>query len=563
MAVSTQTIASAALADLLPDAQLQVRQGAARTATYPIDGVDFLIGTVSGCDLRVAGDAPPSSKGRGEFVGVLCIFARHPAGLSVRKLAPTQTLLVNGQPVSQGELGDGDRVQIGSLDIQVRVAPARNAPDLSKAKQELQDTALQIREQLVLFQREKEAFERQKRMPASPPDAHAWEEQKAELNQELQTRQALLEDRALEIEKQQQELAKVRKEMADLRRQLYDHYQERRDRLSEMQDDLDAKKRDLEGREKKIRLEEDDLADRRHRDRARQEEFVKRTEDVDQRTKRLEEERKLFEQRQREALDDWSHKNADLEDREKTVADQSRLLDAKIKQYEADIVRLNRLQSDLEKREAELQKIGDELSLERESLRQDTEENETHALQLDDLRTRLTEESDRLTKERVETDERSREMTERAASIEGQQASLSVLRGRLERMRDELRVQQQQLDEQRGNQDKRDAELTREVRSRSTRRRVKSDNNNTPPIVTIGCSAARTLDVAVKQLKAAQDDFLAQREASRRYARSMAAAACGMDRHLARPAQSTRGNAGTPRRRTPGPARTRRRSYAT
>src|SRR5690349_1128235 len=54
MTVSTQTVAPADLADLLPDVQLQVRQGGTRTATYPLDGVDFLIGAVSGCDLRVA-----------------------------------------------------------------------------------------------------------------------------------------------------------------------------------------------------------------------------------------------------------------------------------------------------------------------------------------------------------------------------------------------------------------------------------------------------------------------------------------------------------------------------
>lgn len=507
MTVSTQTVASAELADLLPDVQLQVRQGGTRAATYPLDGIDFLIGAVSGCDLRVAGEAP----------GVLCLFARHPAGLSVRKLAPTQTLTVNGEASSQCDLNDGDRVQIGTLEIQVRIAPVRATasagPDLTRAKQDLQDTALQIREQLVLFQREKEAFERQKRQPPSPPDSHAWDEQKAELEQELQTRQSLLEDRALEIEEQQQELAKVRKEMADLRRQLYDHYQERRDRLSELQDDLDIKKRDLDEREKKVRLEEDDVAERRHRDRSRQEEIEKLSTEVAERTQRLEEERKLFEQRQRESLDDWSNKNADLENREGALAEQARALQAKAKQYEADVLRLNRLQGELEKREAESQKQLDDISRRCESLNKDSEDVETQALQLDELRTKLVEDAERLAKERVEHDERARELTERTASLEGQQATLSVLRGRLERMRDELRVQQQQCDELRAEQEKRDADLTRKTQELDQREMALTSEQ-------LQYAADRekwternaVMDAAVKQLKTAQDDLLAQQE---------------------------------------------------
>src|SRR5208283_1012756 len=103
MASVLQTAPSADWTEALPAVTLEVRQGGARSASYALDAVDFLIGSVPGCDLRLAADGP----------GVLCLFARHPAGVVLRKLAPTQSILVNGQGVSVRELADGDRVQIG------------------------------------------------------------------------------------------------------------------------------------------------------------------------------------------------------------------------------------------------------------------------------------------------------------------------------------------------------------------------------------------------------------------------------------------------------------------
>jgi len=54
MASSTQTNSSADWPNPLPQVQLEVRQGGARPVAYALDGIDFLIGSVPGCDLRVA-----------------------------------------------------------------------------------------------------------------------------------------------------------------------------------------------------------------------------------------------------------------------------------------------------------------------------------------------------------------------------------------------------------------------------------------------------------------------------------------------------------------------------
>ena len=97
-------------AETLPTVRLEVHQ-AGRAVPYWFDQVDFLIGTVPGCDLRVPGAALPA---------VLCLLARHPGGVHIRRLAATQVLLLNGVNVSRAELQDGDRLSLGALDVYVR-----------------------------------------------------------------------------------------------------------------------------------------------------------------------------------------------------------------------------------------------------------------------------------------------------------------------------------------------------------------------------------------------------------------------------------------------------------
>src|SRR5450755_3435032 len=77
MASLTQTSSSPEWTELLPAVQLDVRHGGARSAAYALAEVDFLIGAVPGCDLRVPGEA----------ASLLCLLARHPAGVTLRKLA--------------------------------------------------------------------------------------------------------------------------------------------------------------------------------------------------------------------------------------------------------------------------------------------------------------------------------------------------------------------------------------------------------------------------------------------------------------------------------------------
>src|SRR5436305_4766713 len=79
--------------------RLEVRAGNARPTVYEVGDGGFLIGSVPGCDLRLPGvNLPP----------VVCLIARQDQRASLRKLAPMQTLAVNGQAVNATYLTTGD-----------------------------------------------------------------------------------------------------------------------------------------------------------------------------------------------------------------------------------------------------------------------------------------------------------------------------------------------------------------------------------------------------------------------------------------------------------------------
>ena len=122
--VSAKSPASTA-ASGLPVVRLELRHGAARPTSYDLSDVSFLIGSVPGCDLRLPGvNLPP----------VLCLIARQPGAVTLRKLAPALPLLVNGQPAAFATLAHGDRLTLGAVDVLVQIADA--APMASARKKE-------------------------------------------------------------------------------------------------------------------------------------------------------------------------------------------------------------------------------------------------------------------------------------------------------------------------------------------------------------------------------------------------------------------------------------------
>src|SRR4029453_9618632 len=118
---------------------------------------------------------------------------RHPEGLTLRKLAATQLLLLNGRTAKHGELHEGDRLTIGALDIIIHLEETVSAtPESAADKKSLQKQIEQFRTQVVRFQEERQAFE-QERAAAKTKNGEAASEE--------------CEQRAAELERQRQELA--------------------------------------------------------------------------------------------------------------------------------------------------------------------------------------------------------------------------------------------------------------------------------------------------------------------------------------------------------------------
>ncbi len=529
-----------AVSAVLPEVHLDVRQGSGRSASYTLDHVDFLIGAVPGCDLRVPGaDLPP----------VLCLITRLPGGAKLRKLAPTQVLLVNGETATNADLADGDRITLGAIDIFVRIQDAAEtlatpttSESTASSKLALQKQVQALRAQVVRFNEERATFaaEQQKQQDDGHARQQQLDEQSAELEREktywYQRREEIrkeidqlaaapvtqeagdrvdasapnaeLQAKLAEIEQERQQLATQRQELADIRKQLYDRYQERRDRLAGLQDAVDKAATKVQERKRLVDAESQELAQQRAQQAQRLAEIEKRSLETAAQAQRLEQERRLIQDSRAEVQADVAAKLADLRVREEKSAAQQRDVAAKLKQYEADVVRLDRRQGELEQREQQVQAKSAHVEEKLQQLQHDSAELETQAGQLDEWRSKLALENDRLAQQKKEQDAVATQLAQRAALLEGQQATLAALRTRLERMRDDVRRQEQQLEEQRTRQESVEAELEQQTQAVL---QLKTELDNEEKLREQErqqlSERAATLDAAVAQLKQARQQL--------------------------------------------------------
>src|SRR5713226_463521 len=287
---------AAALSGALPTVRLEVRAGTRRPLTHEVSDAGFLIGSVPGCDLRLPGaDLPP----------VVCLITRHAGGASLRKLLPTQPVLVNGQPVTVSPLVQGDRVTLGAVEILVHCQPPSDSPgtpavplisspsvggqwtrlqqerdafelEQKRRRQELEELGRQV------DARQQELNERTQELET---DRVIWYRRRQEMEQECQKLEAgnpavpstVLDEREKALEqherdlatreeqfkKQQQELAGVRQELADIRQQLYDRYRQRRDRLAGLHEAINVAARKIQDRKRQVDAETQQAAARR------------------------------------------------------------------------------------------------------------------------------------------------------------------------------------------------------------------------------------------------------------------------------------------------------------
>ncbi len=527
--LSSQSPSIAALADVaaLPEVRLEMRQGKGRTTAYTVSDLGFLIGTVPGCDLRMPGSGLPA---------VLGLVSRSDSGVTFRKLAPTQAILINGQSASHAPLHDGDRVTVGAVDLFVHIQQ-----EIRSQESEVRDQRSEVSSQKSAELEELSARldERQKQLDeqtrALEADRVLWYERRQEIEREisqkktwkkegahedlaerehalagqvadLAARESDLQARFADLDKHKQELAGTRQDLADIRKQLYERYQERRDRLAGLQEAVNRAAQKVQERKRQVDAEAVELQNTRFRETARQTELQAHAADIADLVHRLEEERHLFQESKTTYQAELKEKLAHVEAREQALSAAHQELEKNRQQYQADLIRLDRLQGALDTREKELEAKGQEIDQRLEHLQHDSGELEDQVHQAEELRVQVNAEAERLAQQKEEQQALSVQLAQRAAALEGQQATMAALRTRLERMREEVRREEQQLGQERLRQEQAEAELQQHLEhSMKLRAELDSEQKLRDQERQQLVERGAVLEAAVNQLRLAQD----------------------------------------------------------
>jgi len=507
-----------------PLVRLELCHGQARPTIHEVSGEEFLIGSVPGCDLRIPGaNLPP----------IICQIVRRADGVRLRKLAPTQPILLNGQPVvTQAALAHGDAIVIGSVELRVQLAlpetaaprpssgstpgvafvpiqsppsqPAvaptpsisflqpRGAMEPANVWQQYQQEVIQFREQVARYDEQKRLLEEKRRQLEEhehelETDRVIWYrrreeierecreqvERKNELENRLREQQIVTSDERTAIEFERQSIASRERQVQSESRQI----QEMRVELQNHQAQLDAQIREFMAR---VRSFEPRLEELEARELAVRAGEAKLTPLADNLAKdRISHDFQLIERQKQ------------LEAREAKLAADEQAAQQMHGQYQADLIRIDRRSAALEQREQELAAKQAEIDGRYDQMQRDARELEEQARLLDGGQVRMRDEVARLARQKTEQDALAASLAERTATLEGQQAMLVTLRTRMERVREEMRQQAQQLAAERANHegivtqirqrleeaDKLKGELDQENRSREQERATFGERN--------------------------------------------------------------------------------------
>ncbi len=401
----------------MPTLRLELRHGTARPTSYAVEAVSFLIGTVPGCDLRLPGAALPA---------VCCLLTRRSDGVELRKLAPIQPLLVNGQPAALVNLQDGDRISLGTAEVLVQIEQAASGSDEQSREPavRLVPLALQIPEPTP-----------------TPPPPH---------------------DLA-ELTRQRTELNAVRQELIQIRQQLYDRYRLRRDRLSGLREAVRRAARKVQEQKGQVEAETRALAARREEEAVSKARIAVREQELDNAERSLEEQRGLLAAREEANQREVAGRLVECRERERKLAEERVTLEKSQAEHRAALARLDRAQAALEAREQRLRQSALETDRRFEALQRDTREMEEQARQLDEWDTKLRSNAETLAKESASVEAARTQVRERSVALEGQQAVLASLRTRLERSAEQVHREEEILAGQRARVEETESELRRRM----------------------------------------------------------------------------------------------------
>jgi hypothetical protein len=399
----------------LPTVRLELRQGTATPTIYVVEASSFLIGTVPGCDLRLPGAALPA---------VSCLLTRCSDGVELRKLAPIQPLLVNGQPATLIKLQNGDRLLLGAAEVLIqieRAAPVKIEESREPAVQ-LVPLAVQVPEPTL--------------PPPTPHDLAELTSQRAELNT-------------------------TRQELIQIRQQLYERYRQRRDRLSGLREAVRRAARKVQEQKAQVEAEARVLASRREEESVAKYRLAVRAEELDNAERSLEQQRGVLAAREEEAQREVANRLLECRERERKLTEERVALEKSQNEHRAALARLDRAQAALEAREQRLRQSALETDLRFEQLQRDSREMEAQARQLDEWDAKHRSDAATLAKESATVEATKAQLRERSASLEGQQAVLASLRTRLERTAEHLRREEEILGGQRARVEETESELRR------------------------------------------------------------------------------------------------------
>jgi chromosome segregation ATPase len=488
-----------------PLVRLELRHAGARPTLLDIPGEEFLIGSVPGCDLRLPGpNLPP----------LVCQIVRRADGVRVRKLAPTQPVLLNGQPVvTQAALAHGDCVQIGAVELHVHLALP--APAATNYRPPVAAFAPEPAHAISFVPLPPPTYAPPQPQAYSPPgpaypsrapdpwpqqqhdpgrfraEINQWEEHRQRMEADLQRQRQALDERRLHLEEQTRELESDRVLWYRRREEIERECKEQTGRTSAMVHQLRERELEMlrahaeyENGKQQLERERREVANLRQEAanlqqefnnrlrverqqfdaqvsefKARVEQFTPRWQELDERERAIQEREQLLLGRGwsgttlREAMQQLDARDADLKTREARLAAEQQAVQQLHAQYQQNLVRLDQSQTALEHREREVQGREQEVQSRYEHMHRDALDLEEQARQLDTNQEEVRLEAERLAQQKSEQEVLASSLAERAATLEGQQAMLAALRTRLERMREDIRQQAQQLATERTRQE--------------------------------------------------------------------------------------------------------------
>ena len=201
------------------------------------------------------------------------------------------------------------------------------------------------------------------------------------------------------------------------------------------------------------------------------------------------------------------------EQSEHSLAERERAIEANVRQYQADLVRLDRQRGEAEEREKKLHDTAEVIQREQARIQQDSADLEEQVAGFDAAKAQLAETEERLTREGQEQQALACQLAQRAAALEGQQTTVAALRTRLERLREELRGREQQLEEQHGRQQAESERLEQDRQALAKlREELDADRRQIEPERQQIADRTRVLGTAIGQLRQAQERFAAEEQ---------------------------------------------------